>query len=86
MTLEDFLTKAWAVREEDVRASAMVPVVAAAAGGYGGVNGQFAMQGGVEVGFDGRMVVGGGGGGSAVPVSVAVDDAMCRRWVLVLKA
>ena len=85
MTLEDFLTKAWAVREEDVRASAMVPVVAAAARGYGGVNGQFAMQGGVEVGFDGRMVVG-GGGGSAVPVSVAVDDAMCRRWVLVLKA
>uniref|UniRef100_A0A2N9HDS5 Uncharacterized protein n=1 Tax=Fagus sylvatica TaxID=28930 RepID=A0A2N9HDS5_FAGSY len=33
MTLEDFLTKAGAVREEDVRAGAMVPVAAAAAGG-----------------------------------------------------
>ncbi len=39
MTLEDFFTKAWAVREDDVRAGAMVPVVAAAPGGYGGVNG-----------------------------------------------
>ena len=78
MTLEDFLTKAGAVREEDVRAGAMVPVVAAAAGGYGGVNGQFPMQGGVEVGFDGRMVVG-GGGGSAVPVSVAVGGGRGKR-------
>nr|POE57342.1 g-box-binding factor 4 [Quercus suber] len=44
MTLEDFLTKAGAVREEDF---------------------------GMEVGFDGRMVVG-GGGVSAVPVPVPV--------------
>uniref|UniRef100_A0A2N9FPG4 BZIP domain-containing protein n=1 Tax=Fagus sylvatica TaxID=28930 RepID=A0A2N9FPG4_FAGSY len=47
-------------------------------GGYGGVNGQFPMQGGVEVGFDGRMVVG-GGGGSAVPVSVAVGGGRGKR-------
>ncbi|KAK9989175.1 hypothetical protein SO802_029414 [Lithocarpus litseifolius] len=65
MTLEDFLTKAGAVREEDVRlgGGALVPV----AGGYG-VNG--GGQFGMEVGFDGRMVV--GGGVSAVPVPVPV--------------
>ncbi|KAF5448570.1 hypothetical protein F2P56_029090 [Juglans regia] len=71
MTLEDFLTKAGAVREEDVRRGAVVP----GPGGYGvdssasvAMNGgQFALQG-VEVGhamvpFDGRVVVGGAVGG-----------------------
>lgn len=71
MTLEDFLTKAGAVREEDVRSGAMVP----GPGGYGVDSsasvtmngGQFALQG-VEVGhalvpFDGRVVVGGAVGG-----------------------
>ena len=78
MTLEDFLTKAGAVREEDVRlggggggggGGALGPV----AGGYavnGGGGGQF----GMEVGFDGRMVV--GGGVSAVPVQVPVPVAV----------
>ncbi|KAL4614687.1 hypothetical protein ACB092_07G071500 [Castanea dentata] len=67
MTLEDFLTKAGAVREEDVRlgggGGALVPV------GYG-VNGGGGGQFGMEVGFDGRMVV--GGGVSAVPVPLPV--------------
>lgn len=74
MTLEDFLTKAGAVREEDVRlgggggGGALVPVAGAYGvnGGGGGGGGQF----GMEVGFDGRMVV--GGGVSAVPVPVPV--------------
>lgn len=76
MTLEDFLTKAGAVREEDVRlggggGGALVPVAGAygvnnGGGGGGGGGGQF----GMEVGFDGRMVV--GGGVSAVPVPVPV--------------
>ncbi|XP_065629801.1 ABSCISIC ACID-INSENSITIVE 5-like protein 5 isoform X2 [Quercus suber] len=72
MTLEDFLTKAGAVREEDVRlgggggGGALVPGGYAVNGGGGG-GGQF----GMEVGFDGRMVVG-GGGVSAVPVPVPV--------------
>lgn len=73
ITLEDFLTKAGAVSEEDVRAGGVVPVVAGS-GGYrvdsGAVamnGGQFPMQG-VEVGpaavgFDGRVVVGGAVGG-----------------------
>lgn len=69
MTLEDFLTKAGAVREEDVRlggggGGALVPGGYAVNGGGGG--GQF----GMEVAFDGRMVV--GGGVSAVPVPVPV--------------
>ncbi|KAM3694441.1 hypothetical protein ACJW31_07G058000 [Castanea mollissima] len=73
MTLEDFLTKAGAVREEDVRlggggggGGALVPVAYGVNGGGGGGGGQF----GMEVGFDGRMVV--GGGVSAVPVPLPV--------------
>ncbi|KAF3965544.1 hypothetical protein CMV_010275 [Castanea mollissima] len=69
MILEDFLTRAGAVREEDVRldgGGALVPV----AGGYGinggGVGGQF----GMEVENHWRIVL--GGGVSAVPVPVSV--------------
>ena len=66
MTLEDFLTKVGAVREEDVRLSGG-GVLVPAAGGYG-VNGGAGGQFGMEV----------GGGVSAVPVPMLVPVAVVR--------
>ena len=66
MTLEDFLTKVGAVREEDVRLSGG-GVLVPAAGGYG-VNGGGGGQFGMEV----------GGGVSAVPVPMLVPVAVVR--------
>ena len=54
MTLEDFLTKAGAVREEDVRLGGGGGALGPVAGGYGVNGGGGGGQFGMEVGFDGK--------------------------------
>ncbi|KAE8009103.1 hypothetical protein FH972_005557 [Carpinus fangiana] len=77
MTLEDFLTKAGAVREEDVRGGGVL-AVAAGPGGY-------AVEPSGAVGFEGRVGAGRGRGKRRAVEEAVVDKATQQRQRRMIK-
>lgn len=77
MTLEDFLTKAGAVREEDVRSGGVLGVVA----GPGG----YAVESSGPMGFEGRVGVGRGRGKRRAVEEAVVDKATQQRQKRMIK-